>query len=310
MNDDSAGTLSTLRASEWYGSVILSYQTSPKVEIRVGRWNNMSTMETPQSQPDIVAYVKRELKAARSLRTLNLIAAAIHSATIFFLYALNIRVQIPVSIYNVQFDGTNTVLRAEQVFAIDVFTIVAFYLGTAAVFHLLTATVLYRRYLTYLKQHRNPIRWIEYSFSCSLMLVALCAATGITQYSLLVAVFFASATMNLSGLVFENINRKLKRVAWSPFYLGCILGVLPWLLMFGTIVNFDATGMVALDQTILTYASVLVMFSLFPLNMFLAARRVGPWRSYVTAEVGYVTLSYVAKSSLAVMLYFNLISLS
>ena len=53
-------------------------------------------------------------------------------------------------------------------------------------------------------------------------------------------IFFVNATMNLFGLVMEQLNSKRQnaKVNWGPFVWGSIAGIAPWiailLYMFGT----------------------------------------------------------------------------
>ena len=49
----------------------------------------------------------------------------------------------------------------------------------------------------------------------------------------------------------------------------------------------------------------LILFAVFALNMALQYLRAGPWRSYLTGERGYLTLSLIAKSLLAWLIYAN-----
>ncbi|MCJ7491262.1 MAG: hypothetical protein MUP15_03785, partial [Dehalococcoidia bacterium] len=45
--------------------------------------------------------------------------------------------------------------------------------------------------------------------------------------------------------------------------------------------------------------SLFVFYNIFPLNMFLQYKRIGPWRDYLFGERGYIMLSLTAKSLLA-----------
>ena len=47
------------------------------------------------------------------------------------------------------------------------------------------------------------------------------------------------------------------------------------------------------------YFSLFAWFTLFPLNMWLQYRKVGPWRDYLFGERMYMLLSLTAKSLLA-----------
>jgi hypothetical protein len=51
----------------------------------------------------------------------------------------------------------------------------------------------------------------------------------------------------------------------------------------------------------------LLLFAAFAVNMALQYLRGGPWRSYLTGERGYLTLSLVAKPLLAWLNYANVL---
>ena len=51
----------------------------------------------------------------------------------------------------------------------------------------------------------------------------------------------------------------------------------------------------------------LLLFGAFAANMALQYLRAGPWRSYLAGERGYLTLSLVAKSLLAWLIYANVL---
>jgi hypothetical protein len=54
-------------------------------------------------------------------------------------------------------------------------------------------------------------------------------------------------------------------------------------------------------------ATQFVLFFSFALNMALQYREVGRWRDYVVGEVSYITLSLVAKSLLAWLIFANVL---
>ena len=54
-------------------------------------------------------------------------------------------------------------------------------------------------------------------------------------------------------------------------------------------------------------ATQFVLFFSFALNMALQYRQVGRWRDYVFGEVSYITLSLLAKSLLAWLIFANVL---
>jgi hypothetical protein len=82
-----------------------------------------------------------------------------------------------------------------------------------------TATGWYERNL---QRGLNDARWIEYSFSASLMIVLIAMLTGIADLRALIAIAGVNAAMILFGLVMEHTNLGRDRPGWLPFWCVCI----------------------------------------------------------------------------------------
>ena len=152
----------------------------------------------------------------------------------------------------------------------------------------------------------NRFRWFEYALSSSVMIVLISTLFGIYDIASLLLIFVLNASMNLFGLVMEQLNAKRKdnKVNWGPFVWGSIAGITPWvvilLYMFGT-GNLDMTPWFVW-AIVGTY---FVAFNTFPINMILQYKKVGKWKEYVYGERVYIILSLVAKSILAWLVLFG-----
>ncbi|MEX0757812.1 MAG: heliorhodopsin HeR, partial [Acidimicrobiia bacterium] len=105
---------------------------------------------------------------------------------------------------------------------------VALFLGLSAVFHWVIASPpFFDRYIAGLEQGRNHFRWVEYSLSSSVMIVLIAALTGITDASAMIAIFGVNAAMIFFGAVQEKYEQPGGSLV--PFWLGCVVGVIPWL---------------------------------------------------------------------------------
>lgn len=138
------------------------------------------------------------------------------------------------------------------------------------------------------------------------MIVLISTLFGIYDIASLLLIFVVNATMNLFGLVMEQLNAGAEkaRVNWGPFVWGAIAGLAPWvailLYMFGT-GNFDMVpGLYG--AIVITY---FVTFNTFPVNMILQYNRVGKWRDYLYGERVYIILSLAAKTALAWLVLFG-----
>lgn len=152
----------------------------------------------------------------------------------------------------------------------------------------------------------NKFRWFEYALSSSIMIVLISTLFGIYDIASLVLIFAVNASMNLFGLVMEQLNslRKPEDVNWGPFIWGSIAGIAPWvailLYMFGN-GNFEQVPWFVW-AIVGTY---FVVFNTFPVNMVLQYKQIGKWKNYIYGERVYIILSLVAKSILAWLVLFG-----
>ena len=175
---------------------------------------------------------------------------------------------------------------------------VALFLFLSAAAHaILVAPRIFDWYRRNLDRERNYARWIEYSFSSSVMIVLIAMLTGISEVAALGALFAVNATMILFGLLMEHYESP-GNANWITYWFGALAGVVPWLLiglyLWGPTVDTSPPGFVYA-----IYFSLFAFFNVFALNMALQYLRVGPWRSYLFGESAYVFLSLTAKSALA-----------
>jgi len=161
-------------------------------------------------------------------------------------------------------------------------------------------------YFNDLKKGINRFRWFEYALSSSIMIVLISTLFGIYDIASLCLIFIVNASMNLFGLVMEQLNSgsEKTKVNWGPFVWGGIAGIGPWiaifLYMFGT-GNFDKVPWFVW-AIVGTY---FVAFNTFPINMILQYKRIGKWKDYIYGERTYIVLSLVAKTFLAWLVLFG-----
>jgi hypothetical protein len=158
-----------------------------------------------------------------------------------------------------------------------------------------------------LEQGINKFRWFEYALSSSIMIVLISTLFGIYDIASLILIFTVNASMNLFGLVMEQLNAKRtenEKINWGPFVWGSIAGIAPWIAiliyMFGT-GNFDMVPWFVW-AIVGTY---FVAFNTFPVNMVLQYKKIGKWKNYLYGERTYIVLSLVAKSILAWLVLFG-----
>ncbi|WP_110180796.1 heliorhodopsin HeR [Nocardioides solisilvae] len=232
----------------------------------------------------------------RSLRRWNLALTVLHlaqAAAVLWLatdFAVPVTQSLPAGP-----PGTPTG-SPEALFDLPVGAAVATFLALAALDHLLTATLARRTYEADLRAGINRFRWVEYSFSATLMVVLIALYTGIDGISALIGIIGANVSMILFGWLQESANPPgRERLTRKPFWFGCVAGAAPWVAIAWNVVAADEVP----GFVIGIFVSLFVFFNSFALNQWLQYREVGPWCSYAFGEKAYLVLSLVAKSALA-----------
>ncbi|HSK24596.1 MAG TPA: heliorhodopsin HeR [Egicoccus sp.] len=184
----------------------------------------------------------------------------------------------------------------ESLFDVPIGAAIAVFLGLAALDHLLTATAGRGIYERDLRRGINRFRWVEYSFSATLMVVLICLYSGITGIAALIAIVGANVAMILFGWVQELMNPPGRTsTTMLPFWFGTLAGLAPWAALTVNIAGADEIP----GFVIGIFVSLFVFFMSFGLNQWLQYRGVGKWRDYAYGEKVYLVLSLAAKSALA-----------
>ena len=148
------------------------------------------------------------------------------------LYILNYAFTIPIitRFFDKAPNGDFTV-AVQTVVDVPIAVVAPVFLLVAAFFHFFIASPFYvRRYEANIKKGINPMRWLEYSISSSLMLVALLMMGGLIELPSVVFVFTLNFLMNIWGLEMERYNQLTEKTSWFPFNMGIIAGIVPWLI--------------------------------------------------------------------------------
>jgi hypothetical protein len=184
----------------------------------------------------------------------------------------------------------------DPLFDVRIGVAIAVFLGLAAVDHLLTATVSRDTYETDLRRGINRFRWVEYSFSATLMVLLISFYFGITGINAVIAIIGANVAMILFGWVQELMNPPGRpSTTMLPFWFGTLVGLAPWVAMTINLVGAEEIP----GFVIGIYVSLFLFFMSFGLNQWLQYRGVGRWRDYAYGEKAYLVLSLAAKSALA-----------
>ena len=235
-------------------------------------------------------------RSLRSLRTWNLALTVFHAAQAVAVVLLATSFTVTVTRSLPTGPPGTAPSSPEALFDVPVAGAVALFLALAALDHFLCATVLRRTYERDLGRGINRIRWVEYSFSATLMVLLIALYTGIDGISALIGIAGANVAMILFGWLQESSNPPGRpTVTMKPFWFGSVAGAAPWIaITYNLVAAKTVPGFV-----VGIFVSLFVFFSSFALNQWLQYKQVGPWRSYAYGEKAYLVLSLVAKSALA-----------
>lgn len=245
------------------------------------------------------------------LKKWNLVAGVLHSVQFVVQFAGVFAVpgvkdfRLPLVLNYQTFDNATQKLVSEQRLVGNYNTgmIVPFFLLASAIAHFTVISPWY--FETYIRDINNGInraRWYEYALSSSLMIWAIAQFFGIRDIILLCLIFAINACMNLFGYMMEVLNQYTESVNWVPFWFGCWAGVWPWVAVFS---SFLGSGQAAEIPGFVygVLISYFIFFNIFPINMVLQYKKIGPWADYRFGEMGYVVLSLVSKSLLAWLVF-------
>ena len=235
-------------------------------------------------------------RALRSLRGWNLALTVLHlvqAVAVVVLatdFAITITQSLPTG------PPGSAIAAPEAVLDLPIGVAIATFLALAGLDHLLTATVLRGTYERDLRRGINRFRWVEYSFSATIMVVLIALYAGVVDVAALVGIIGANVAMILFGWLQESANPPGSTArTMKPFWFGCVAGATPWVAIgLNLLAAEEVPGFV-----VGIFVSLFVFFNSFALNQWLQYREVGPWRSYAFGERAYLVLSLVAKSALA-----------
>jgi hypothetical protein len=249
-----------------------------------------------------IAYDKDMGKITSSgLRTFNFIMAGLHAVQGLVILFLSRTFDISITGSYLTFDRTSRTLEpaTTHLFNLSIPMLIALFFFLSAAAHLFIATIYNKRYNKDLERGINKIRWIEYSISASIMMVAIAVLVGVYDFTNLLMIFVLVAIMNLLGLVMEIHNQTTKKTNWLSYWIGCLAGIVPWFVIAFCFWLSAQQGSAPPAFVYWIFVSIFIFFSCFALNMVLQYKKIGPWKDYVYGEQAYIILSLVAKSLLA-----------
>ena len=235
------------------------------------------------------------------LKRLNLIAGALHLASLVAILFLANDAKLPVTAtYLTEAPGTGNFSDPINLFNLKIGYMVATFLALSAFFHFfIISPAMFSKYAAGLKNHINIFRWVEYSLSSTIMIIVILQLNGTADYIALMGI----AGVNVSMILFGWLQEKYTTPGDGdllPFWFGCIAGIVPWL---ATLVNIlSPKGPTESTTPGFVYGiviSLFIMFNCFAIVQYKQYKAQGKWANYLRGEKTYIVLSLVAKSLLA-----------
>lgn len=242
-----------------------------------------------------------KLITSQRLRKLNIVAGFLHLVQGIAVLVLSKSFTLPISGSFLKFDSVSQSLMptTKVLFDLSLPLLIAIFLFLSAIAHFMIATLYNKQYVAQLERGVNIARWVEYSLSASVMIVGIALLVGIYDAMSLVMLFALVAIMNLLGLVMEIHNQTTKKTNWLSYWIGCLAGAVPWIVVAFYLWLGADNGSSAPTFVYWIFVSIFLFFNCFAINMALQYKKVGKWKNYLYGELVYIILSLVAKSLLA-----------
>eukprot|EP00741_Cyanophora_paradoxa_P018658 tig00021073_g18008.t1 len=160
-----------------------------------------------------------------------------------------------------------------------------------------------------LSRNTNFFRWIEYTFSASIMRVEIAILSGVADIHTLWCIFGLTAVTMLIGAIFEGENRayfgsilESERIRWTTYWIGFVPHCFAWaVILCHFFRNVNVAGAPGFVWAII--ALEIVLDAAFAMNLGFQWLNLGPWRDYVFGEWMFLLLSLTAKQLLAWIAY-------
>jgi hypothetical protein len=244
---------------------------------------------------------------ANNLFRWNAVLAALHGIQGVIILALSFAkdpiVTSPVVSSYLTYDAVQETLVPAQraLFDLPIGPAVALFLFMSAIAHFLLAWPLRGWYERRLAAGIQPMRWLEYSLSSSVMIIIIAALSGIQEIGTLIAIFGVNAAMNLFGWSMESANQGRPKTQWNHYVFGVVAGIVPWIVI--TVALWSAAtepGAAPIPGFVWAiFVSLFISFNIFAITMILQYGKIGRWRDYLVGEKTYMFMSLFAKTILA-----------
>jgi hypothetical protein len=245
-----------------------------------------------------------------TLRKLNLIKAFVFTALAVAAgmlmndssYAVNIGYQTKDELISLTAGKTAFVSATQSLADVQVRWLVIIILGLAALFSLLAATRLRRKYEAAVTDGVSSWRWLTLGITSALIVEVVALVSGVSDILTLKVLAGLMLVTCALGWVNEKRLKQAGRPIWSDYVVSLFTGVLPWVLILGYAVSTWVWGLVRYPWFVYAlYASTLVGFTLIALNEY---KRNSGWKNNLVIERNYLLTGLATKAAFAAILIF------
>ena len=195
-------------------------------------------------------------------------------------------------------------------FLVMSFHMLSFFFQLGAAITDFTGPILGYEYSVMVSESKNPLRFIEYGFSASVMLISIALLNGVTDINLITSIAILNSSCQLCGLAVEyvdsrNIKWLLHFTGWLQFIWSyCIIGH----AFIKSVEDADENG--GNGPPDFVFAIVVILFLLYSsfgcVQLCELCFDINPYKK----ETAYVTLSLTSKLILGWMIFTNVLLLS
>jgi len=248
---------------------------------------------------------RRKKFSDKNLKQLNLIAAgllAIQALVIIIISSSSAGLR-PITISFLTTDqlasrvSSSSVLASatHRIFDLNLAYVVAAFMLVSALGCLLAVTRYRKVYQADLKAGINRQRWISFSVTGSLMMVAIAMVVGVFDLSTLLLIAGLTALAGLLGLLLEVV----KPANWLNYWFGLGAAVLPWVVLVIYLWGSHVYGSPLPAYIYWVFITMLLLFASIIINNGFQRQKIGHWEDYIFGERMFIILSLLAQSALA-----------
>lgn len=198
---------------------------------------------------------------------------------------------------------------------INVWDSSALFSALTSAFHLSIAYIYPKTYKKWISKKRNPVRWIEYFITSSIMMVNLASVSGVESRNDLISTIAMTSITNIFGMAIEEVGENKTFIKIIFMICGFIAFSVPWYMILDKYNNIfkslDLSG--ALNdlpnntaktiKTIIPISLSVIFFFYFLFPAIQINQIISP-KKYKRGELSFILASLISKISLNTSAWF------